>query len=159
MNDWGSWSQCSNSCNGGESRRYRTPLYMPAFGGVQCGTTIEVMSCNEGPCAVHCGVSAWAPWGACSVSCGGGSHKRTRVVTTKAEHGGYVCPFLEESAPCNEDACPEDCAVGEWTSWLACSATCGGGYKPRSRPIVATAAHGGAICPQTEQMATCASFS
>jgi len=66
----------------------------------------EKQSCSEGSCPVHCEVSTWAEWSACDKTCGTGGQTRTRSVTTHADHGGYVCPNLNEARDCNTDACP-----------------------------------------------------
>jgi hypothetical protein len=158
MDSWSAWSVCTKSCDGGRSTRHRTPLYLPANGGVQCGTTTEVISCSEGPCPVHCAVSSWSPMSACSVTCGSGHQKRTRTVITANEGSGAVCPFLEEKVTCGADPCPADCVVGEWQQYEACDATCGGGRKSRTRWVVTQAAHGGVACPQTKQLQVCNAF-
>ena len=50
-NDWGSWNQCSKSCNSGTQKRTRRVLRRAKFGGKQCsGRTTETRRCNEIPC-------------------------------------------------------------------------------------------------------------
>merc|ERR1719235_3139431 len=41
---------------------------------------------------------------------------------------------------------PVDCVLSEWTTWTACSATCGDGTKTRSRNVTVDAQHGGMAC-------------
>ena len=55
---------------------------------------------------VDCKVSDWNTWGKCSLrSCGlGGTKARSRKVVREAEHGGAVCPALEETMVCK--SCP-----------------------------------------------------
>jgi len=43
---------------------------------------------------------------------------------------------------------PVDC-VGSWGEWGACSATCDKGFQSRTYTISTPAAHGGAVCPET----------
>ena len=50
-----------------------------------------------------CKVSQWGAWGECSevsIYLSGGTKTRRRVVIREAEHGGAVCPDLEESDRC-----------------------------------------------------------
>ena len=50
-NDWGSWNQCSKSCNSGTQKRTRRVLRRAKFGGKRCsGRTTETRRCNEIPC-------------------------------------------------------------------------------------------------------------
>jgi hypothetical protein len=42
--------------------------------------------------------------------------------------------------------CPVDCKLGLWEPWAPCTATCGGGYSLRTRPIITLPADGGAPC-------------
>ena len=39
-----------------------------------------------------------------------------------------------------------DCQLSTWSTWVACSATCGGGTQHRSRVVEKVAQNGGVIC-------------
>jgi hypothetical protein len=54
---------------------------------------------------VHCKVSDWGEWGACSVPCGSGVEIKMRSVVNHPDNGGAACPDLTETRPCNEQAC------------------------------------------------------
>ncbi|XP_063223488.1 spondin-1 [Bacillus rossius redtenbacheri] len=41
-----------------------------------------------------------------------------------------------------------DCAVSAWSRWSACSASCGPGYKQRTRTIQVSPVNGGRACPR-----------
>lgn len=61
-------------------------------------------------------------WGACSKSCGEGTH--TYKITSPAKGEGKACPEVDgASKTCKDKDCADDC-VGEW---LPCSASCGAG--------------------------------
>ena len=53
-----------------------------------------------------CQVSQWNDWSNCSVSCGGGTKARARVIVQESKNGGAACPDLEEKIGCNTDKCP-----------------------------------------------------
>ncbi|KAI5606502.1 SCO-spondin, partial [Silurus asotus] len=55
LSEWSSWSECSESCNGGVSVRRKTILQMPEPGGVACSTPIEQhTACNTNSCLPEC---------------------------------------------------------------------------------------------------------
>ena len=49
--------------------------------------------CELSPCPLDCYLEDWAPWSDCSVSCGAGSHARSRSLTFAA-YGGKAMPLL-----------------------------------------------------------------
>merc|ERR1719410_2234475 len=57
--------------------------------------------------AVDCTLGAWSSWSACSVTCGGGSHIRSRKVVMKASTGGKSCRDIDhmESGRCGVQQC------------------------------------------------------
>merc|ERR1711865_152364 len=103
------------------------------FGGKICGDMAETQVCNNGPCPIHCKVSAWSAWGKCSKSCGSGKQSRVRTILKHPKHKGFQCPSLEASQRCNIPACPVNCVLSMWHSWGACTQSCGTGTKERKR--------------------------
>lgn len=103
---------------------------------------------------MDCSVSSWVAED-CDKQCGGGKQKLTRTITTHPTNGGAKCPVLAMVRSCNEDECPVDCALGEWSGWSTCSAGCGGGVKERSRIIEQQPAHGGEQCGATSEAQSC----
>ena len=87
------------------------------------------------PAPVACVASPWAPRAPCSRSCGGGRQRLARTVLTPARHGGALCGELAKSEECNPEPCPgeEETSLSPWGEWGACTATCGGGERRRSR--------------------------
>ncbi|XP_068563703.1 hemicentin-1 [Cebidichthys violaceus] len=138
--NWGSWlpwSPCSESCGKGMQSRIRlcnSPP--PAFDGPQCeGTDTQTQVCKERPCPVDGKWSSWVSWGACSVSCGGGTRQRTRLCASPVpQHGGRRCEGNDVHIDfCNSDPCPISGNWGPWSSWGSCSKTCNGGQMRRYR--------------------------
>uniref|UniRef100_A0A3Q3ALP3 Hemicentin 1 n=1 Tax=Kryptolebias marmoratus TaxID=37003 RepID=A0A3Q3ALP3_KRYMA len=150
--NWGSWlpwSPCSETCGKGIQSRVRLCNHPPpAFDGLQCGgTDTQTQVCKERLCPDG-KWSSWISWGACSVSCGGGTRQRTRLCASPApQHGGRKCEGNDVHTDfCNSDPCPSG-NWGPWSSWGSCSKTCNGGQMRRyrtcdnPRPV-----HGGRAC-------------
>eukprot|EP01052_Picozoa_sp_SAG31_P008733 SAG31_NODE_445_length_15593_cov_8.514974_3_plen_2691_part_00 len=116
-------------------------------------------------------VGHWTQWSSCTALCGGGNRSRSYVVTVAPAHGGIECSATAsevEVAVCNAHPCepaqqpqqdsetpdpePEpfsvvlpsaaDCA-GEWSTFSACTRTCGGGLHSRLYNVTVPAANGG----------------
>jgi len=100
-----------------------------------------------------CEVSDWETE-ECTATCGGGTQKLTRQVTVNPNMGA-ACPKLSAVQSCNEEACPVDCVMEDWTRWTACSAECGGGVRSKARQVVTPAQHGGDPCTETSKTESC----
>jgi hypothetical protein len=146
MGSW-AWGACSTTCGGGKLVRTRAVVQRAAAGGRACGPAKDVRKCSDGPCPVHCDVTAWTKWSRCTKSCGGGKQRRSRTITTTAKHGGDVCPSLLEHRACRTFSCPLDCVVTSWGAWAPCTASCGGGSQTRARLGFTPPQHGGIACP------------
>lgn len=144
---WSTWDGCSKTCNTGLTSRYRSKSG-PFFGGWPCaGRTSETLHCNQFECPVDCSWVPWHPWGACSLSCGGGKRQRHRV-KHDAVHGGKDCSNLpHEEGDCNVFACAIDCYWKEWEEWTQCPQSCGvGALNVRRRGQDPEAQYGGVAC-------------
>ncbi len=141
MSEWSSWSNCDKSCGGGTQTRTRT--YTPAKNGgrdlseAERIKLLETQSCNTTPCAVNGYHTAWGEWTACDKTCGGGNQMRARSYIP-AKHGGVDLSEAErikliENKSCNTQNCPINGYMSDWSSWSACSKTCGGGTQTRTR--------------------------
>ncbi|XP_057298019.1 SCO-spondin-like isoform X2 [Hydractinia symbiolongicarpus] len=151
FSDWSDFGGCSVTCGNGQQMRNRTCLNpKPAHGGKSCsGAFSETKSCNEKECPVNGGFTEWSSYGTCSESCGHGTQERTRSCTNPAPaHGGDDCVGdLSETKTCKVKECPVDGGFTQWSSFGACSLTCGDGLKHRHRACTnPTPAHGGKAC-------------
>nr|XP_044998229.1 hemicentin-1 isoform X3 [Jaculus jaculus] len=153
--EWSLWDECTRSCGHGNRTRTRTCSNPSAqHGGRPCeGNAMEVIMCNVRPCPVHGVWSAWQPWDACSESCGKGTQTRTRLCNNPPpSFGGSYCNGAEtQMQVCNERHCPVDGKWAAWASWSACTVSCGGGARQRTRDCSDPAPHyGGSKCEGTD---------
>ena len=131
-NGFGAWTTCTKSCGTGSQKRKRAQTEV-TLGGKACPHYTETRSCNAHTCAVHCTVSAFSAWTTCTKSCGTGSQNRACSVTTATRHGGYACPYLEETCSCNARTCAVHCATSAFSAWTTCTKSCGTGSQNRSQ--------------------------
>uniref|UniRef100_A0A4W3I108 Thrombospondin 1 n=1 Tax=Callorhinchus milii TaxID=7868 RepID=A0A4W3I108_CALMI len=109
---WSPWSSCSVTCGSGVITRIRlcnSP--MPQMGGKDCtGEKRENEKCEQKPCPVDGNWGIWSPWDSCTVTCGGGIQKRTRLCNSPApKYGGKKCVGnTRETQPCSKLKCPID---------------------------------------------------
>merc|ERR1719162_938652 len=80
------WTVCSKTCGDGTTTRTRKVTKKTAFGGKVCPVLAQSKSCNSQACPIDCVVSSWAAWSSCSLSCGTGTHGRSRTVEIPAAH-------------------------------------------------------------------------
>ncbi|XP_078318956.1 hemicentin-1-like isoform X2 [Crassostrea virginica] len=148
---FGPYSHCTASCGGGKHTRTRTCTHpTPQHGGKNCvGSSTETHSCNTNPCPINGGWSNFGSYGHCSVSCGGGSHTRSRTCNHPTpQHGGKDCVGSpNETESCNDTPCPINGGWSHFGSYGHCSVSCGGGSQTRSRTCThPTPQHGGKDC-------------
>mmetsp|Transcript_16815 Transcript_16815/g.32801 ORF Transcript_16815/g.32801 Transcript_16815/m.32801 type:complete len:1225 (-) Transcript_16815:186-3860(-) len=94
-------------------------------------------------------VLQWGAWGECSQACGTGIRTRSMYIVNQASPGGSPCPtqMPTQTTPCVTGVeCATDCQVG-WSSWSACSTSCGAGQRYREQVILAPAQNNGRSCP------------
>ena len=107
---WTPWGACPVSCGGGmRSRTRECDDPAPAHQGENCtGIDNDTENCNEDACPIDGMWGVWTPWGACPVSCGGGTRSRTRECDDPAPaHQGENCTGIDnDTENCNEDPCP-----------------------------------------------------
>jgi len=106
---------------------------------------------SQAPEEINGGYSEWSEYSTCSASCGEGEQIRERAcINPVPQNGGDGCEALgsaTESRPCKIKECPINGGYGAWTTYGACSKTCGSGLKQKTRKCdQPTPAHGGADC-------------
>ncbi|KAH8581593.1 extracellular protein with 3 TSP1 domains and an EGF domain [Cryptosporidium sp. chipmunk genotype I] len=152
VSEWSSWSQCSSSCQIGTRSRTRLILRPASFEGTTCPNLIENEGCNTSISCDDCTYSSWSSWGDCSVTCQGGFRSRTRKLIWKSDIKGRCEDNQTDIESCNEQSCPINCRLSNWTSWSICSSTCGKGTKMRYRIILAQSELGGVQCPSENEI-------
>lgn len=154
---WSSWSACAPACGGGGSQTRSRSIAAAQCGGVCASSvTMETQPCDNGCCAVACQLSDWTSWGGCSATCGGGSQSRSRTVQTAAACGGAACAgALTDQQSCGTACCPVDCVLTMWSSWSACSVTCGAGTQSRTRTTQTAASCGGTCSDGVSESRDC----
>lgn len=152
LSPWRELGNCSATCSGGQKTLVRKVKTEATYDGKLCrGNLTKVEACNIQPCAdvVDCAWDEWQEWGACSRSCGGGEKTRARLIKTAPRDGGRLCKALDmgEVAPCNTQSChdKQDCELGKWTEWDACSVECNG-VQRRTRYVQKISTAGGKPC-------------
>jgi len=146
---WSEWTDCSQTCGGGEQIKKRVWAPAAAHGGLPCeGERVENRKCYDEQCPQDCLLDDWTDWTECPATCGGAFHTRERPIIDPPLFGGKTCETnLAHTEACGEVNCPIHCNWELWTSWSACSTTCGAGHQLRTRAENQKALHGGSACP------------
>ncbi|XP_065940713.1 properdin isoform X2 [Magallana gigas] len=148
---WGAWGHCSVTCGRGTMVSHRTCSHHGSCDGSSSRTSHCHPRTHTCP-PVDGHLTAWGHWGSCSATCQG-TRTRTRVCHPP-EHGGAPCGgSTVETSGCGASHCPVN---GGWSGWnhpSACSVTCGGGVRTRTRACNhPTPANGGHQCPGVSHM-------
>ncbi|GFN97235.1 sco-spondin-like [Plakobranchus ocellatus] len=142
---WAEWSECTVTCGNGTQDRNRTCVGPFHLGAPCLGEDYQIQVCMPRICPVDGEWMEWAPWGTCSVSCGGGTRERSRDCYL-GQYGGANCTGTDkDTGTCNEHNCPVDGVWLPWSEWSVCSQTCGNGSQARSRSCDGPF-YGGANC-------------
>ncbi|XP_078600551.1 properdin-like [Branchiostoma floridae x Branchiostoma japonicum] len=156
--NWSSWSACTATC-GSSGTRSRTRGNTPAYcGGSGCsGSSSQVEACNRQCCPVNCQWSSWGSWSSCSASCGSGTQTRTRSIAVSASCAGRACVGgTRESKSCYGGCCPRNCLWHNWSTWSACTTSCGNsGTRSRTRSKTAEYCGGSQCSGDGDQVEAC----
>ncbi|XP_052793992.1 SCO-spondin-like [Mya arenaria] len=137
--NWLPWGDCSAACGTGFRQRHRlcnNPV--PLNGGLSCdGSPIQEDECDTRvPCPIDGGWSKWSEPLPCSVSCGIGTTKRTRLCNSpEPMFGGTGCfgPDTEVFECDSHVPCSVHGGWSPWSDWSICDGKCGVSIKRRSR--------------------------
>jgi len=148
---WGMWGDCPVTCGGAFRTRSRTEHTKSAHGGKACvfHDKMEWEHCSANGCPVDCVWSDWNKWGACSNSCGNGTHIRMRNKTVVEANEGICKGEGQDTGDCNNGPCPIDCKFADWEAWGTCSKTCDMGTMTRIRKQISVPQYGGELCVGT----------
>ena len=136
--EWGPWSVCSASCNGGTQTRTRRCVW-----DMSCpGSNIQRRICNEASCPIR----KW-PWTTKQTTCFGLDHRKIMAVTCsnkKLQISLFLIftfwTFFLLAA-----------TWGPWSMWSGCSRSCGEGRRTRLR----TCRHGNTCVGLNQQFEPC----
>ena len=121
VSSWGEWTECSEPCGKGYQSHSRTIFTNVEYGGAECPALDEQRDCEMDPC--DCEYTDWDKWSSCTVTCGGGTIKRTREIARAASEGGICAGFTEETAICQDLPCPTPSQTSSPTSSTTSSPT------------------------------------
>uniref|UniRef100_A0A663MMQ4 Thrombospondin-1 n=1 Tax=Athene cunicularia TaxID=194338 RepID=A0A663MMQ4_ATHCN len=131
---WSPWSSCSVTCGTGIITRIRlcnSPV--PQLNGKPCeGEARENKSCQKDPCPINGNWGPWSPWDACTVTCGGGLQKRSRLCNNpEPQYGGKTCVGEARGTQvCNKQDCPVDgCLSNPCFAGTTCTSSPDGSWK------------------------------
>ncbi|XP_048582035.1 zinc metalloproteinase nas-14 [Nematostella vectensis] len=113
---WSSFTPCDDACMKTRQRFCRSLDSAACDAAIPNGVQQNTVACSSEECNApvdgHWG--RWSSWGACSKSCGDGTHVRTRLCDdSQAKNGGSGCVGdSSQSEACNLASCglgPDDC--------------------------------------------------
>ncbi|XP_043543475.1 SCO-spondin-like [Chiloscyllium plagiosum] len=102
----------------------------------QCNLQQDCQDGSDEKDCVHCVISEWTQWSACTHTCSLGVRFRQRDILRPALPGGQCDVTLWDSHACFIQACPVNGQWSEWSDWSVCDAECSGGVRSRHRDCV-----------------------
>ncbi|XP_060586718.1 coadhesin-like isoform X2 [Ruditapes philippinarum] len=134
---WSSWTSCDVTCGNGTHLRTRMCTNpVPAKKGSDCiGENLQSSECSKDNCPVNGQWTPWSTWTSCDVTCGQGTHLRSRTCTNPVPaYNGLDCTGDNlQSAECSKESCQVNGHWAQWSSWTSCDVTCGNGKYLRLR--------------------------
>ena len=92
-------------------------------------------------------------------ACGGWQDIKRKVVVAPPNECGLRCPALTRTKKCNQNKCPVDCVMSEWSGWSKCTADCEGGVRGHTRSLVTKPRNGGMSCNTNSESEPCNTMS
>lgn len=147
LGDWAPWTTCSATCDSGRKTRARRIRGDAEHGGSPCmDPLMQVADCNLQDCNARgpCEVSVWSQWVGCDAT-DPTQRERKRSILKASFQSDIPCGYaLAETEGCPVVETVEPCLLSQWSSWIECDKTCGGGQQFRSR---SSPGNGGACLP------------
>lgn len=138
LSDWGEWTRCSATCNGGVRASMRRVMREADYGGAACEASLrKTEACGTRSCDHHadCVIGAWGAWRGCEIP-GTVQMTRQRQIETYAKGDGEACDApLTETAGCENRDDLKWCDISFWSPWSTCPVACGGGQQMRVRHL------------------------
>ncbi|TRY88052.1 hypothetical protein DNTS_000037 [Danionella cerebrum] len=164
LTPWSPWGPCLyGNCLEPEGRkgfriRSRSVILESWVESESCPHVSEAMICDDPICFIW-KVTSHGPCVPLNGSCGPGTQEQSlECVSASGEPVvSDQCPGDPGSLwqPC-ERPCPEDCVLGDWTSWTLCSHSCSSkhqeGKQSRSRLVLAFPGKYGKPCPPDSEL-------
>eukprot|EP00434_Breviolum_minutum_P017446 symbB.v1.2.015397.t1/scaffold1144.1/size135540/5 len=158
FSEWSDWADCTTTCGVGSNSAERSFFPQDCSPKPTEGDLKRFRPCEEEECVrpVHCSVSAWTSWSACSEACGSGVRSRERHEVIAPNSLGRPCPATFQEWACEDVPCSHFCHVTPWSAWGPCSVSCGQGRMHRSRTsIPKDELQGGVHCPPEVDTSIC----
>ncbi|VDI42578.1 Hypothetical predicted protein [Mytilus galloprovincialis] len=121
ISEWSDWSECSASCDDGES--VRTRFFVDPSEQSSCSDVniTDIQPCNLGECG--CQYSEWSEWTDCNAECGIGLSQRKRDLVQPSTY--VECDQLQvEERDCYLADCVCDKDHEKWSNHSRCETTC-----------------------------------
>jgi len=154
LSEWTEWSSpsCSQLCE-----RSRIVQTESKCSGQACSGHLEETKRCDHECqkVQDCVLSNWGAWSECKDP--QDQKYRKRAIQQEAANGGAPCQGgLAETQFCSTPGLPTPCELSGWSAWSACTKSCLGGLKQRTRAVRRTASNGGEPCSGAmEELAVC----
>jgi len=133
-------------------------------GSSDCPGT-EIIDCDVDnwigeKCTVNCDDACPAVPDSSEVyACGGWQEIKRKVVVAPPDECGLRCPALSRTKKCNQNKCPVDCVMSEWSGWSKCTAECEGGVRGHTRSLITKPRNGGISCNTNSESEPCNTMS
>ncbi|XP_051794584.1 complement component C6 [Acanthochromis polyacanthus] len=96
---------------------------------------LQLLGCFSAGFSCFCNRYQWSSWSSCSRTCNHGTQQRTRQFRDDDYYWKSSCYWLcdrSDTRSCNEQACPINCQLAEFSPWSDCSPCAKKQFRTRS---------------------------